>query len=144
MIFFKTNILCFDELLPSNDGEISDTGRSDTQLRAFPIAYIYSILNGTNLNSKISSPATGNVGVLVYRLFVERGKALQGYRVLVMNLCVSDCLMGVYLAVIGAADAQYRGHYVTQDSQWRHSVSCQAAGFLVLLSSEVTMAIFIP
>ena len=82
--------------------------------------------------------------MLVYRLFVERGKALQGYRVLVMNLCVSDCLMGVYLAIIGAADAQYRGHYVTQDSQWRHSASCQAAGFLALLSSEVTMAVFIP
>ena len=86
----------------------------------------------------------GNVGVLVYRLFVKRGRSLQAYRVLVINLSVADCLMGLYLAIIGSADAQYRGHYVTQDTEWRHSVTCKVAGFLALLSCEVIKIVFKP
>jgi hypothetical protein len=46
--------------------------------------------------------------------------------------------MGVYLAVIGLADSLYRGSYLWQDVNWRHSAGCRAAGFLSLLSSEVS------
>ncbi|XP_076455752.1 relaxin receptor 2-like [Babylonia areolata] len=46
--------------------------------------------------------------------------------------------MGVYLAVIGVADRLYQGTYVWKDVEWRHSTACKMAGFLSLMSSEVS------
>nr|KAG5698842.1 hypothetical protein BaRGS_019694 [Batillaria attramentaria] len=46
--------------------------------------------------------------------------------------------MGVYLAVIGVADRVYQGNYLWKDRKWKHSTACKAAGFLSLLSSEVS------
>nr|KAG5689883.1 hypothetical protein BaRGS_023631 [Batillaria attramentaria] len=81
---------------------------------------------------------TGNVGVFVYRLFLESAGTSPGFRVLVANLCLSDFLMGVYLAMIGSADVAYRGRYVWEHEAWIHSAVCQAAGFLALMSCEVS------
>ena len=61
-----------------------------------------------------------------------------GFRVFVTHLCVSDFLMGVYLAIICIADSLYRGSYLWQDEHWKHSIVCQVAGVLSLLSSEVS------
>ena len=49
--------------------------------------------------------------------------------------------MGVYLAIISAADGLYRGSYLWKDEDWRHSAMCRAAGVLSVLSSEVSVAI---
>nr|KAG5698846.1 hypothetical protein BaRGS_019698 [Batillaria attramentaria] len=46
--------------------------------------------------------------------------------------------MGVYLVVIGVADRLYQGNYLWKDREWKHSTACKAAGFLSLLSSEVS------
>nr|KAG5696046.1 hypothetical protein BaRGS_017158 [Batillaria attramentaria] len=46
--------------------------------------------------------------------------------------------MGVYLAVIGVADHTYRGRYMWNEVTWTSSLGCKAAGFLSLLSSEVS------
>ncbi|KAL8600333.1 hypothetical protein ACOMHN_060951 [Nucella lapillus] len=46
--------------------------------------------------------------------------------------------MGIYLSIIGVADGVYRGRYVFSDGVWKTSVYCQVAGFLSLLSSEVS------
>nr|KAG5691134.1 hypothetical protein BaRGS_030942 [Batillaria attramentaria] len=78
------------------------------------------------------------MGVLVYRLCLEAEGSSSGFRVLVANLCGSDFLMGVYLMMIGSADAYYRGQYVWKRETWTHSAVCQAAGFLALVSSEVS------
>ncbi|XP_076446172.1 G-protein coupled receptor GRL101-like [Babylonia areolata] len=67
-------------------------------------------------------------------MFVSR----QGFGVLVTHLCVSDGLMGVFMAVIGAADQLYMGNYVWRDTEWRRSPVCQLAGLIALLSSEVS------
>nr|KAG5703793.1 hypothetical protein BaRGS_009591 [Batillaria attramentaria] len=80
----------------------------------------------------------GNMGVLIYRLCLEAEGSSSGFRVLVANLCGSDLLMGVYLMMIGSADAYYRGQYVWKRETWTHSAACQAAGFLALVSSEVS------
>ena len=66
------------------------------------------------------------------------GLSQSGLRVFVTHLCASDFLMGVYLAIIGIADSLYRGSYLWQDEHWKHSISCQVAGVLSLLSSEVS------
>nr|KAG5695114.1 hypothetical protein BaRGS_017213 [Batillaria attramentaria] len=80
----------------------------------------------------------GNMGVLVYRLCLEAEGSSLAFRVLVANLCGSDFLMGVYLMMIGSADDYYRGQYVWNRETWTHSPACRAAGFLALVSSEVS------
>ena len=81
----------------------------------------------------------GNLSVFVF--FTLAGKLSEGgggFSVFVVHLCVSDFVMGVYLAVIGVADRLYQGTYLWEDVAWRHSAACRAAGFLSLLSSEVS------
>ena len=80
----------------------------------------------------------GNTLSLALRVFVLKGKQKSGHAVFVTHLCVSDCLMGVYLVIIGAADRTYLNAYLWEDSDWRNSLTCKVAGFLSLLSSEVS------
>jgi hypothetical protein len=54
----------------------------------------------------------GNMASLLYRSVCGRSKAKLGYDVFVSHLCVSDFLMGVYLAVVGLADQIYYTNYV--------------------------------
>ena len=83
----------------------------------------------------------GNALSLVLRVFVLKGKLQSGYAVFVTHLCVSDFLMGVYLVIIGGSDRVYMNTYLWEDTDWRDSVTCKVAGFLSLLSSEVSASI---
>ena len=82
----------------------------------------------------------GNLSSFLLRKF-RLHSTRSAFGVLVTHLCVSDFLMGVYLAVIGVADRLYLGSYLWEDMAWRQSVACQSAGFLSLLSSEVSALI---
>ena len=79
----------------------------------------------------------GNLVSFVHRNFFEKASVKMGYDVFVSHLCVSDFLMGVYLAIIGVADRIYYD-YRWNDTVWKHSVACKVAGFLSFLSSEVS------
>ncbi|KAL8617867.1 hypothetical protein ACOMHN_016523 [Nucella lapillus] len=46
--------------------------------------------------------------------------------------------MGVYLAIIGVADQVFAGVYIWSETMWKTSEVCNLAGFLSLLSSEVS------
>ena len=83
----------------------------------------------------------GNSLSLVLRVFVLKSKQQSGYPVFVTHLCVSDFLMGVYLVIIGGADRVYMNTYLWEDTGWRNSGTCKVAGFLSLLSSEVSASI---
>ena len=83
----------------------------------------------------------GNAFSLVLREFVLKGNKHSGYTVFVTHLCVSDFVMGVYLAIIGGADRVYLNTYLWEDTDWRNSRTCKMAGFLSLLSSEVSASI---
>ena len=83
----------------------------------------------------------GNTLSFVLRVFVLKRKQQSGFAVFVTHLCVSDFLMGAYLIIIGAADRIYLNTYLWEDSEWRNSVPCKMAGFLSLLSSEVSACI---
>ncbi|KAK7107085.1 hypothetical protein V1264_015062 [Littorina saxatilis] len=85
-----------------------------------------------------ASALLGNLGSLVFRLFVWKQSRGSGFGTFVSHLCVSDFVMGVYLAIIGLADRLYQGSYLWEDNAWRHSVACKVAGFLSLLSCEVS------
>ena len=81
----------------------------------------------------------GNLINFVYRMFVDRTASSQGYGVFVLHLCVSDFLMGLYLALIGVADRVYLGSYQWNDETWRHSATCSVAGVMSFVSSEVSV-----
>ena len=83
----------------------------------------------------------GNVLCLVVRVCVQRTVATSGFHVFVTHLSIADLLMGVYIAIIGVADSMFRGRYLFHDGAWKHSVACKLAGFLSLLSCEVSALI---
>ncbi|XP_064630853.1 G-protein coupled receptor GRL101-like [Lineus longissimus] len=58
---------------------------------------------------------------------------------IITSLAVSDLLMGVYLYIIAAADTTFRGYYIEVDWTWRKGIGCKIAGFLSVLSSEVSV-----
>lgn len=83
----------------------------------------------------------GNVSTLLYRLVVDRRASNLAFGQFVTQMGVSDLLMGVYLAVIGMADRMYIGTYLWKEVTWKRSVACRAAGFLSMLSSELSVFI---
>ena len=83
----------------------------------------------------------GNAGSVVARVFMEKWGRNSGFVVFVVHLSVADFLMGLYLAVVGAADHRYRNSYLWEDEAWRHSVVCRMAGVTCFLSSEVSALI---
>ncbi|EDV24723.1 uncharacterized protein TRIADDRAFT_24941, partial [Trichoplax adhaerens] len=60
---------------------------------------------------------------------------------LVGQLAIADFLMGVYLIIIASADAYFRDNYSENERNWIRSITCQIAGFLATLSSEVSVYI---
>ena len=86
-----------------------------------------------------SLSAVGNVGSFVARLYLgNKGAGLGSFNIFVSNLSMADFFMGVYLAIVGVADQIYRGKYFWHDDQWRESTVCKVAGFLSLMSTEVS------
>ena len=83
----------------------------------------------------------GNTLSFVLGVFISKGNQQSGYKVFVAHLCVSDFLMGVYLVMIGAADRIYKNSYLWEDTNWKNSVTCNLAGFLSMLSSEMSASI---
>ncbi|KAL8613517.1 hypothetical protein ACOMHN_007560 [Nucella lapillus] len=83
----------------------------------------------------------GNIFSICTRLFAKGIASSSGFSVFVLNLSMADFLMGVYIAVIGVADERFRGRYLHYDDSWKSSATCKLAGFLSLLSSEVSALI---
>ena len=82
----------------------------------------------------------GNVAVVCYRSQMEKPTVLS---FLVHNLGVADFMMGMYLLIIASADLYYRGVYYLHDSIWRSHFMCRAAGFLSMLSSEMSVYVLV-
>ena len=81
----------------------------------------------------------GNLASFTFRAVGSvRKRTRLGFDALVLHLCVSDFLMGLYLSVVGVADLVFRNSYLGKEEIWRTSRFCSLAGFLSLLSSEVS------
>lgn len=77
----------------------------------------------------------GNMFVVVWRINSDRGRVSSFF---IINLGISDFLMGLYMLIIASVDVYYRGVYILYADAWRSSWLCQMAGILATLSSEVS------
>ena len=78
----------------------------------------------------------GNIIVIGWRILIKPKKA---DALLIINLALSDFLMGVYLVIIASADTYYRNVYILFADYWMNSILCKLAGFLATLSSEMSV-----
>ncbi|CAC5409404.1 unnamed protein product [Mytilus coruscus] len=76
----------------------------------------------------------GNIGVILYRIIYEKTLLFKANWLFIMNLGVSDMLMGLYLGIIAVADMYYSGNYILHDREWRDSLVCKLAGILAAIS----------
>ena len=79
----------------------------------------------------------GNVFVIFWRCVKQR--STHHSSLLIINLSISDFLMGVYLVIIASIDQWYRGVYIMHEEEWRTSFSCRFAGMIAMLSSEMSV-----
>ncbi|XP_016055758.1 PREDICTED: relaxin receptor 1 isoform X4 [Miniopterus natalensis] len=79
----------------------------------------------------------GNIFVICMRPYIRSENKLHGMSII--SLCCADCLMGIYLFVIGAFDLKFRGEYNKHAQLWIESFHCQLVGSLAILSTEVSV-----
>ncbi|XP_068953389.1 relaxin receptor 1 isoform X1 [Petaurus breviceps papuanus] len=79
----------------------------------------------------------GNIFVICMRPYIRSENKLHAMSII--SLCCADCLMGIYLFVIGAFDLKYRGEYNKHAQSWMDSTHCQLVGSLAILSTEVSV-----
>ncbi|XP_022099488.1 G-protein coupled receptor GRL101-like isoform X2 [Acanthaster planci] len=80
----------------------------------------------------------GNTFIILWRLkMTDSGKRSQS--VLILNLAVSDLIMGAYMLIIAGADAYFKDTFFLHVEGWRSGHLCNFAGFLSMLSSEASV-----
>ncbi|XP_043667311.1 lutropin-choriogonadotropic hormone receptor isoform X3 [Vespula pensylvanica] len=77
-------------------------------------------------------------GTVVFVLIFSRSK-MDVPRFLVCNLAAADFFMGVYLGLLAVLDASTLGEFKMYAIPWQMSAGCQLAGFLGVLSSELSV-----
>ncbi|KAK3914592.1 Leucine-rich repeat-containing G-protein coupled receptor 5 [Frankliniella fusca] len=77
-------------------------------------------------------------GTVVFVLVFSRSK-IDVPRFLVCNLAAADFFMGVYLGFLAVVDASTLGEFRMYAIPWQMSVGCQLAGFLGVLSAELSV-----
>ncbi|XP_022097859.1 uncharacterized protein LOC110983163 [Acanthaster planci] len=86
------------------------------------------------------SALIGNAVVIVWRCY--QGKEIGGKKThsfFVLNLAVSDLMMGVYMLMIAVADVHFGEKYSRVAHEWRSSPICKIAGVISVLSSEASV-----
>ncbi|XP_025836761.1 lutropin-choriogonadotropic hormone receptor-like isoform X3 [Agrilus planipennis] len=77
-------------------------------------------------------------GTVVFVLIFSRSK-MDVPRFLVCNLAAADFFMGIYLGFLAVVDASTLGEFRMYAIPWQMSVGCRLAGFLGVLSSELSV-----
>ncbi|XP_077135524.1 relaxin receptor 1 [Ranitomeya variabilis] len=79
----------------------------------------------------------GNIFVICTRPYIRSENKL--HAMCIISLCCADCLMGLYLFVVGYYDLKYRGEYNKNAQAWMDSTQCRLVGSLAILSTEVSV-----
>ncbi|CAG9766983.1 unnamed protein product [Ceutorhynchus assimilis] len=77
-------------------------------------------------------------GTVVFVLIFSRSK-MDVPKFLVCNLAAADFFMGIYLGFLAVVDASTLGEFRMYAIPWQMSPGCQLAGFLGVLSSELSV-----
>lgn len=77
-------------------------------------------------------------GTVVFVLIFSRSK-MDVPRFLVCNLAAADFFMGIYLGLLAVVDASTLGEFRMYAIPWQMSAGCELAGFLAVLSSELSV-----
>ncbi|XP_034948916.1 lutropin-choriogonadotropic hormone receptor isoform X2 [Chelonus insularis] len=77
-------------------------------------------------------------GTVVFVIIFSRSK-MDVPRFLVCNLAAADFFMGIYLGLLAIVDASTLGEFRKYAIPWQMSAGCQLAGFLGVLSSELSV-----
>ncbi|XP_043269827.1 follicle-stimulating hormone receptor isoform X2 [Venturia canescens] len=77
-------------------------------------------------------------GTVVFVIVFARSK-MDVPRFLVCNLAAADFFMGIYLGLLAVVDASTLGEFRKYAIPWQMSAGCQLAGFLGVLSSELSV-----
>ena len=57
---------------------------------------------------------------------------------IILNISISDFIMGIYLITIASYDLSFSGFYGEVDREWRSSLKCSIIGSLAVISSETS------
>lgn len=60
-------------------------------------------------------------------------------RFLISNLAFADLFMGIYLGFLAVVDISTLGNFQSYGAEWQNSSGCRTAGFLAVLSSELSV-----
>ena len=80
----------------------------------------------------------GNTFVVVWRC-LRQGDEDAVQSLLIMNLALSDLLMGMYLLIIASADAYFGAEFPLYSHKWVFAGGCDFAGILSVSSSEASV-----
>ncbi|XP_077967743.1 uncharacterized protein LOC144421975 [Styela clava] len=90
----------------------------------------------------------GNASVIIETCYAERKERQSSglgvcNRIMLLNLAVSDLIMGIALVLIGIKSFQFSGEYCQEEKAWRTSLLCKLIGVLTVLSSETSVLILV-
>uniref|UniRef100_H2YML7 G-protein coupled receptors family 1 profile domain-containing protein n=1 Tax=Ciona savignyi TaxID=51511 RepID=H2YML7_CIOSA len=84
----------------------------------------------------------GNIGVTVIGILHIRETKNEPLKLaflwLLVNLSISDSIMGIYLLSVSAMGKTFSGRYCYHDTDWRSSSACSVLGSMSIISSEVS------
>ena len=136
-VYSDNPVLCCEKTLPVNFDSKSCHTKADLLASCEDLLKTSSFRIFLWIFSSLS--IVGNISSFVGRLVLRSQSGVQGtFHIFVVALTVADFSMGMYLAIIGIADLAYRGEYLWQATKWKNSEFCQMAGFLSLMSTEVS------
>ena len=137
-LFSSTYRLCCEDLLPEAFNSRNCLAPSDSLSDCDRLLKDDVHITFTAIVAALA--VVGNVAGGVARLVRSRTRDT-AFRALMLHLCVSDGVMGVYLTVISVADRVFQGQYLWWDIPWRRSDTCYLSSFLSVLSSQVSAVI---
>ncbi|XP_071795842.1 uncharacterized protein [Asterias amurensis] len=125
-----------------------DTDRCYTTQQQSPLFNCGSLMQNTFLRVSMwilgLSALIGNIAVVAWRCRIAMTQSLGHgtkyvHNFLVLNLAISDLLMGVYMVTIATADIHYGDQYYDVSTSWRLGRVCKFAGIVSVLSSEASV-----
>ena len=131
--------LCCKEVLPDNFNPAHC--HAPEHALSSCTALLHDVTYRAALSVLASIVLVGNTASFLYRTFLAPSSNRSSFGLLVTSLCLSDLLMGVFLAIIGVVDRVFLGSYIWQDVAWTQSSLCTMAGAIAFASCEISSLI---